>query len=42
MKPGGAFIADYIDRSSQADYASVHAEDWTLAIHGVTGEKVAS
>ena len=42
MKRSGAFIVDYIDRRSQAEYAGVHGEDSKLAIPGATEQKFAS
>lgn len=42
MKRSGAFIADYIDRRSQAEYAGVNGEDSRLAIPGATQQKFAS
>ena len=42
MKRSGAFIADYIDRRSQAEYAGVHGGDSKLAIPGATEQNFAS
>ena len=42
LKRSSAFIADYIDRRAQAEYAGVHSEDSKLAVPGATEQKFAS
>lgn len=38
MKRSGKFIADYIDRRAQAEYAGTHGEDSKLAVPGATDQ----